>query len=222
MRTAVFVGLPVARPDLSFNPDLLDEFPADELAEMTALRARIHERAGLSEAPPSPQLKSGPTGPTARIYTFGVVIRLMILRRRLTKFTWYGVHCRGGPRSISLGAAAYCQARQKVPTLVARQVLEQLMERLYGWLPANPVLPGRSVLVLEGSTVTLPHSVELAKISPAHCHQQAAASPWPLLRLVVLEAVQTGLAIRPHGGPETVSEQALGLQRLLVCRRTPC
>ena len=32
-----------------------------------------------------------------------------------------------GQRGISLGAAAYCRARQKVPTLVARQVLEQMI-----------------------------------------------------------------------------------------------
>ena len=151
-----------------------------------------------------------------RIYTLGVVIRLMIVQRLMTKFTLlHAVQClaQQGAR-ISLGAAAYCRARQKVPTLVAKQVLEQLIERLGGWLPNNPVLPDRAIFVLDGSTVTLPHSPELVKAYPPHRNQRAAASHWPLLRLVVLQDVQTGIAICPQWGPEKVSEQALGLQAI--------
>lgn len=149
-----------------------------------------------------------------RIYTLGVVIRLMILQRLMAKFTLtHAVQCLAQQgEQISLGAAAYCRARQKVPTLVAEQVLEQITERLRGWLPENPVLPGRAIFVLDGSTVTLPHSVELAKAYPPHRNQHAAASHWPLLRLVVLQDVQTGIALGPRWGPETVSEQTLGLQ----------
>ena len=61
-------GEPVARPALSFSPDLLDEFSADELAEMMALRARVHARAGVSDLPDTPvsaEPKPGPTGPTS-------------------------------------------------------------------------------------------------------------------------------------------------------------
>ena len=46
-------GEPVARPaDLTLNPDLLDEFSAHDLAEMMAIRARVHARAA-ADAPES-------------------------------------------------------------------------------------------------------------------------------------------------------------------------
>lgn len=159
---------------------------------------------------------SGRAFSRTRIYTLGVVIRLMMVQRLMTKFTlMHAVQClaQQGAR-ISLGAAAYCRARQKVPTLVAKQVLEQIIERLRGWLPTHPVLPDRAIFVLDGSTVTLPHSLELVKAFPPHRNQRATASHWPLLRLVVLQDVQTGIAICPHWGPETVSEQALGLRAI--------
>jgi hypothetical protein len=52
---------------LTPSPELLDEFSAEELAEMAALRARVHARAGISylpAAPVAPKPKGGPTGPT--------------------------------------------------------------------------------------------------------------------------------------------------------------
>lgn len=159
-----------------------------------------------------------------RIYTLGVVIRLMILQRLMAKFTLArAVQClaqqdNGGPAErdsrMSLGAAGYCRARQKVPTLVARQVLEQIAERLSGCLPAKPILPDRSIFVCDGSSVTLAHSAALVKAYPPHRNQRAAASHWPLLRIVVLQDVQTGVALQPQWGPETVSEQALALRAM--------
>jgi hypothetical protein len=152
-----------------------------------------------------------------------VVIRLMILQRLKGKFTLArAVQClaqedngkAAGDGGMSLGAAGYCRARQKVPTLVARQVLKQIAERLYGCLPAKPILPDRSVLVCDGSTLTLPHSAELVQAYPPHRNQRAAASHWPLLRMVVLQDVQTGVAINPQWGPETMSEQALVLRAI--------
>jgi putative transposase len=151
-----------------------------------------------------------------RIYTLGVVIRLMIVQRLMSKFTLLhavqGLAEQAG--GISLGAAAYCRARQKVPTLVAKQVLEQLSERLQGLLPKHPVVADRTIYVLDGSIVTLPHSPELVKDYPPHDSRCAPASHWPVLRLVVLQDVQTGLALCPHWGPEQVSEQQLGLQAI--------
>jgi len=52
-------------PEVTFppNPELLGEFTAEEQAEMMALRARIHARAGLPDSPQSsaaPQSKADP------------------------------------------------------------------------------------------------------------------------------------------------------------------
>jgi hypothetical protein len=64
-------GEPVARPAaFEPNPELLDEFSPEDLAEMMAIRARVHARAGLTDLPeasPEPPKtavsKPGPTGP---------------------------------------------------------------------------------------------------------------------------------------------------------------
>jgi hypothetical protein len=75
-RAGGLAGEPVAGPAytpgersssaLALSPELLDEFSAEELAEMMAIRARVHARAGISdlpEAPAEPKPKPGPTGP---------------------------------------------------------------------------------------------------------------------------------------------------------------
>jgi putative transposase len=165
---------------------------------------------------------AGPAFSRRRLDTLAVVVRLMIVQRLLPNFSLsravqHLVHTEGtgfgSSKPISPRAGGYCRARQKLPTLVAEQVLEQIVHHLRAWLPRRPLLPERAVFVLDGSTLTLPHAPELVKAYPPHRNQRGA-SHWPLLRLVVLQGVQTGLALRPQWGPDTISEQALGLQAL--------
>ena len=88
-----------------------------------------------------------------------------------------------------------------------------MAQRLQGWFPSHAVLPDRTVYVCDGSTLALPYSAELSRHYPPHRNQKAA-SHWPLLRLVVLQDAQTGLAVCPQWGPETVSEQELALRAI--------
>ncbi len=161
-----------------------------------------------------------------RIYTLGTVVRLMILQRLLPKGTLTQAvqqllqSQREGQRElqrISARAGAYCRARQKLPTLVAIEVFDRIVEQLRGWLPRNPVLPDRPIFVLDGTTLTLPHTPDLVSAYPPSRNQHGV-SHWPMLRLVVLQDVQTGLALRPHWGPyqgpEAVSEQQLALEAI--------
>jgi hypothetical protein len=69
------VGEPVAGLAYTPSPELLDEFSSEELAEMMAIRARVHARisaesarssdepAVLSEAKTQERFRTGPTGP---------------------------------------------------------------------------------------------------------------------------------------------------------------
>lgn len=157
-----------------------------------------------------------------RIYSLGVVIRLMILQRLLARFSLscavqhlarMQANVGAGAKRISTAAGGYCRARQKLPTLVAIQVFEKMSERLRGWLPRNPVLKGVAIYVLDGTTLQVPHAPELVKAYPPPRNQHGR-SHWPLIRMVVLQEVQTGLALRPHWGPMTDSEQALALQAI--------
>jgi hypothetical protein len=155
-----------------------------------------------------------------RIYTLGVVVRLMMLQRllpggTLSRAVQQLLQSQAEPKKlISPRAGAYCRARHKLPTLVAIQVFELIVERLRGWLPCNPVLPARPVFVLDGTTLTLPHAPALVKAYPPSRNQHGL-SHWPIIRLVVLQDVQTGLALRPHWGPHPGS-QAVGEQQLAL------
>jgi hypothetical protein len=101
--------------------------------------------------------------------------------------------------------------------MVAIQVFDLLADRLLGWLPRQPVLPDRAIFVVDGSTLSLPHTPELLETFPPTCNQHGR-SHWPILRLVVLQDVQTGLALRPAwgplNGPHAVSEQDLAFQAI--------
>ncbi|HKU23965.1 MAG TPA: hypothetical protein VJQ54_00765 [Candidatus Sulfotelmatobacter sp.] len=67
--------------------------------------------------------------------------------------------------------------------------------------------------MLDGTTLQVPQAPELVKAYPPPRNQHGR-SHWPLIRMVVLQEVQTGLALRPHWGPMTESEQALALQAI--------
>jgi hypothetical protein len=90
--------------------------------------------------------------------------------------------------------------------------MEELIERLRGrLLESQPELPHR-VYLLDGSSLQLEHETELVKSYPPVTNQHGK-SHWPVLKIVVLHDLETGLAERPYwgpmNGPKAVSEQAL-------------
>src|ERR1700690_4249421 len=161
------------------------------------------------------------------VYSLAVVVWLMICQRlhrnRTLAAAVQGLlqgqadgllkRCKRVEQSkISARPAGYCQARQKLPTLVASQVTDRLVEQLRsemqeGW-------PGirRPVLLIDGSSLQLQHDKKLLKAYPAG-HNQHGDNHWPVLRLVVFHDVYSGLCLRPSWGPmygkKAVSEQGL-------------
>jgi hypothetical protein len=112
---------------------------------------------------------------------------------------------------LSANTSAYSQARCKLPLEVAQQVSALLFESLQ----AQPrILPGleRPVFLLDGSTILLAHSRDLAKAYPPPRNQHGA-SHWPVMRVLVAHDVVSGLAAPPcwgpMDGPQAVSEQGL-------------
>src|SRR5260370_19313921 len=117
------------------------------------------------------------------IYSLVVVIWLMIYQRLHGKRTLSGAvqflarhadhwreqpHAgkRVGERRISTRTGAYCQARGKMPTLVASTVcdhmLAQLQELMREQLPDVP----QPVFVIDGTSLRLPHERKLVKAFP--------------------------------------------------------
>lgn len=113
---------------------------------------------------------------------------------------------------ISPGTGAYCRARQKMPLELVRNVGLEMWARLDAQLREElPAVQGR-VLLLDGSSLQLEHCPGLLKQYPAGENQQGAAH-WPIVRMLVMHDLGTGLAHHPCWGPmygaEAVSEQAL-------------
>jgi hypothetical protein len=120
-------------------------------------------------------------------------------------------------KKIGLSTGGYCQARQHLPKLLVDRTMDELLERLRCRLmEAQPELPQR-VYLLDGSCVQLEHEPELVKAYPPASNQHGKAH-WPVIRIVVLHDLETGLAERPYWGPfngrEAVSEQALAARAI--------
>ena len=132
------------------------------------------------------------------------------------------VRRRSGKTSPELSAStsAYSQARSRLPLEVAEKVSDMIFESL---LVKPTVLPGlqQPLFLLDGSTLLLAHSEDLARAYPPPRNQHGA-SHWPVVRVLVAHEVVSGLAVRPcwgpMDGPQAVSEQGLAKE---MVRRLP-
>src|SRR5580658_4507017 len=168
------------------------------------------------------------------IYSLAVVVWLMIYQRLNGKRTLssavhflarQAMHWQRRPKAgkrvregrISLRTGGYCQARRKMPTLVASGVCDQIFEQLQAQMREQlPDVP-RPVFVMDGTTLRLAHERGLVKAFPPG-HNQHGDNHWPTMLLVAFHDAHTGLATRPSWGPmygkQAVSEQQLAGQAL--------
>ena len=168
------------------------------------------------------------------IYSVAVLVWLMIYQRLNDKGTlssavqflarqamnWQtsphvGKRVREG--RISTATGGYCQARLKLPTLVANSVCEHILEQLQGVMREQLPEAGGPVFLIDGTTLRLPHSRELVKAFPPGRNQHGD-NHWPTLLLVTFHDAHTGLATQPSWGPmygkRAISEQSLATQAL--------
>jgi hypothetical protein len=113
---------------------------------------------------------------------------------------------------VSAATGSYCQARQRLPRHIVREVTERMVtglrtEMQEGWTGLQ-----RPVFVIDGSSLRLQHTTELVKAySPGR--NRHGENHWPVMRIVVFHDVFSGLALLPSWGPmygdQPVSEQAL-------------
>jgi len=117
---------------------------------------------------------------------------------------------------ISARTGGYCQARQKVPTVLCRNVVREITCQLRQMLGLEEQ-SGPRVYLLDGSSLELEHSRELVRSYPP-AQNQHGVSHWPVLKMVVLHEVETALAEEPQWGPmygpQAVSEQELAAQAM--------
>jgi hypothetical protein len=114
-------------------------------------------------------------------------------------------------KRLSASTSAYSQARGRLPLNVAETVSDLIFESLQ---QEPRILSGleKPMFLLDGSSIQLPHTKELASNYPPQSNQ-FAISHWPIMRVLVAHDVVSGLAVRPCWGPMigagAVSEQGL-------------
>ena len=112
---------------------------------------------------------------------------------------------------ISAYTGGYCQARQKLPKLLCKQVSEEIVERLRQVLGKDESDQG-DIFVLDGSSLELEHCRGLVRCYPPAVNQHGR-SHWPVVKIVVAHDVKTGMAQPPCWGAmygeAAVSEQEL-------------
>jgi hypothetical protein len=118
--------------------------------------------------------------------------------------------------NISSRTGGYCRARQKLPTVLCRQVMQEIIAQLRQMLGLEE--PGvRRVYLLDGSSLELEHSRELVREYPP-AQNQHGVSHWPIVKIVALHEVGTAMAEAPQWGPmygpRAVSEQGLASRAL--------
>jgi hypothetical protein len=118
-------------------------------------------------------------------------------------------------KRIGLGTGGYCRARQNLPKLLVRDSVNELIQRLRQHIGLPTSEGQRRVYVLDGSSLQLEYGAEMVKTYPQAEHRHGK-SHRPVVRMVVLHDVDTGLAEQPCWGPmygpQAVSEQALAEQ----------
>jgi putative transposase len=120
-------------------------------------------------------------------------------------------------RKPSDNTGAYCRARAKIPTTIVKRLALEVADHCEQRVPADWLWKRRHAYLVDGTTVSMPDTVENQRDYPQPPCQQAGLG-FPLMRLVALLSLATamvkGVAMGPYAGKET-GESAL-LRELLA------
>jgi len=152
------------------------------------------------------------------VYTAAVVIWMMIrqwLQAKGTLATTVETLSEGGADSLLSGQArvrrkrlsrrtgGYSHARQRLPKLLCKRVTKELIVRLREILNPEDRTPA---YLLDGPSLELESSPGLRQAYPP-AQNQHGRGHWPILRIVVLHELETGLAEEPQWGPPCTGRQ---------------
>lgn len=106
----------------------------------------------------------------------------------------------GGLAKSSTHTGGYCRARQRLPTTMVTQLTRTLGEHLIDHAPENWRWQGRSVRIIDGTTLTLPDTAANQSVFPQQRNQQAGLG-FPICRLVGITCGASGALINAAIGP---------------------
>lgn len=116
-----------------------------------------------------------------------------------------------GERENSLNSGPYCKARQRLPLGLIRRLAVEVGERLEQASPRGWKWRGRTIKLLDGTTVSMPDTAANQEVYPQSGEQKPGLG-FPLAMLVALISLSTGAVLRWASGPcrgKGTGEQAL-------------
>jgi Transposase DDE domain/Insertion element 4 transposase N-terminal len=94
----------------------------------------------------------------------------------------------------STDTSAYCQARARLPEKLLEQLFGRMAQSLEEKLTTEDLWCGRNVLVIDGSTVSMPDTVENQKAYPQPTNQKPGCG-FPIAKIGVIFSLVTGAAV---------------------------
>ena len=105
-----------------------------------------------------------------------------------------------GEAQVSLSTGPYCNARQRLPLGLVDRLGKMVGERLEGGSTAGWRWRGRSVKIVDGTTVTMPDTEDNQARYPQHSEQKPGLG-FPIARLVALVSLGCGAVLNWAMGP---------------------
>lgn len=119
--------------------------------------------------------------------------------------------CALGETSCSLSSGPYCKARQRLPLDLISRLAATVGDQLEAASPTEWKWRGRSIKLLDGTTVTMPDTADNQAAYPQSGGQKPGLG-FPLAMLLALISLSTGAVLRWASGPcrgKHSGEQAL-------------
>ncbi len=193
--------------------------PANSSADSTLRRpneeiaAAINLLNALISVPQQRKLFDPDLRETAKmVYTHGVTLWMLVLQRlgggkALTEVVSETIASGPGlfpdnkrvrENTLSENSAAYAQARKRLPL----ETIHEFSSRVCDYLGqiSKPLIDGRRVFLLDGTTITLPPTKALQKAYPPAPNQHGN-SVWPVAQLMIANEMQSGCALLPQIDP---------------------
>jgi len=194
-------------PPVKSGDDLLSQSPSEELCSALNLLRSI------MGAPEQQQLLNPKERPvSSMIYTYGVTLWMLILQRlgggkTLNEVVSHIIshdrdllpdNKRVRENTLSGNSTAYSQARKRLPL----ETIVEFSNRVCNYLGqiSEPLIAGRRVFILDGTTITLPPTKALQEAYPPATNQHGT-SVWPVAQLMVANEMQSGCALLPQVDP---------------------
>lgn len=113
---------------------------------------------------------------------------------------WAAQRLQDGLSAPGVGTGSYCKARGRLPSEMVSALVRHTGERLSGLAPAAWNWRGRSVKLLDGTTVSMPDTAANQARYPQSPHQ-AIGVGFPLARVVAVMCLSTGAVCEAAMGP---------------------